>query len=213
MVKIFSEKTRDLVIEASKTKNIKQIAEALGLKYSTLQRYVSEWRGQGHKIYGDKTPQIGEIRKRVPDAVGNTKWIFTDKGWRPLRVHNYEQHYGPIPVNTVMQFRDGDRDNCEPENLYLSTRQNIAINSEHNGRPSLTKKLNKKNIEGNWVRTIKEDEPAMIKPHEAPSAGIRIDSRTIVYPKKERPVEELIKVFGNRQERIKNDFKKHVSQF
>lgn len=213
MVKIYSDETRDQVIEASKKKSIKEIAEDMGLKYSTLQRYVSEWRGQGYKIYGDKTPQVGEIRSRVPDKVGNTKWIFTDKGWRPLRVHNYEKHYGPVPPKTIIQFRDGDRDNCEPENLYVNTRQNIAINSENNGRPSLTKKLNKKNIEGNWVKTIKEDAPAIIKPREAPSAGIRIDIRTIVYPKKERPIEELQAVFGNRQERIKNDFRKHSSQF
>jgi hypothetical protein len=45
----------------------------------------------------------------------------------------WEQHYGKIPKGCNIQFQDGNRQNCDIENLYMISRENQAReNSIHN---------------------------------------------------------------------------------
>lgn len=45
----------------------------------------------------------------------------------------WEQHHGPIPRGSNVQFRDGNRQNCDISNLYLISREDqMKHNSYHN---------------------------------------------------------------------------------
>ena len=45
----------------------------------------------------------------------------------------WEQHNGPIPKGSVVSFKDGNRLNCDIDNLFLTTQEEIMLrNSLHN---------------------------------------------------------------------------------
>jgi len=49
--------------------------------------------------------------------------------WRLKSRHNYEQAYGPIPPAHIITYKDGDKTNCDPENLeLLSMHTNARMN-------------------------------------------------------------------------------------
>lgn len=55
-----------------------------------------------------------EIKVPIPNVAKKTKTRFMHKQrWV------YEQHFGPIPDGYVVSFRDGNRENFDPENLML----------------------------------------------------------------------------------------------
>lgn len=45
----------------------------------------------------------------------------------------WENIYGEIPIGSNIQFKDGDRLNCNPENLYLIGRRDQALVNKHGG--------------------------------------------------------------------------------
>ena len=58
--------------------------------------------------------------------------------WPFLQRHLWRQIYGPIPAGHAVTFIDGDRTNCNPDNLKLiSRRELMARNSVHNLPPEL----------------------------------------------------------------------------
>lgn len=84
---------------------------------------------QNWKPIGTVLPDAeGYLRLKVRDAVhgkeatgfGNTKV------WPLLRRHVWEQHFGAIPKGYVIAFKDGWRQNCEPENLECISRTELA---------------------------------------------------------------------------------------
>ena len=52
--------------------------------------------------------------------------------YKHKHVHVWEQIHGPVPKGHVVAFIDGDKLNCEPENLMLITRQVLLILNLHN---------------------------------------------------------------------------------
>lgn len=61
-------------------------------------------------------------------------WIRLELGkWRQLHTHTWEQANRPInPKTEMVKFKDGNRDNCLLENLYLSDRrENMRANTIH----------------------------------------------------------------------------------
>ena len=45
----------------------------------------------------------------------------------------WEQHNGPIPKGSVVSFKDGNKLNCDIDNLFLTTQEEIMLrNSLHN---------------------------------------------------------------------------------
>lgn len=78
----------------------------------------------------------------VPDTEGYLKKKIGDPNrWKYLHRLTWEEHYGPIPRGLIVGFKDGDRTNCQIENLYLKDHAEHAVmttlhlQSEH---PELT---------------------------------------------------------------------------
>ena len=64
--------------------------------------------------------RLVEIKVPIPNPVKKTKTRFMHKQrWV------YEQHFGPIPDGYVVSFRDGNRENFDPENLMLLSKAEI----------------------------------------------------------------------------------------
>lgn len=55
------------------------------------------------------------VHGKEPSGFGNTKV------WPLLARHVYEKHFGPIPPQHLVTYKDGDRSNCAPENLVLKS--------------------------------------------------------------------------------------------
>ncbi len=53
--------------------------------------------------------------------------VAEPKTWRSVHVLNWEQVHGPVPEGHALIFKDGDRTNCEVDNLLLVTRGELAI--------------------------------------------------------------------------------------
>lgn len=65
---------------------------------------------------------------------GYAKLKIAEPGvWMSLHQHIYQQHHGPIPANSFVHFKDGNRSNFDINNLELFDRvQNMKQNSIHN---------------------------------------------------------------------------------
>jgi hypothetical protein len=55
--------------------------------------------------------------------------------WRRLHRVVWEATHGPVPRGALVTFRDGDADNCAPENLVLTTRQDIMRQHTYHNYP------------------------------------------------------------------------------
>lgn len=84
---------------------------------------------KGHKPYN--TGKDGEIRWRR-----NPGYYFiriAEKNWQFLHRYNWEQKNGPVPAGHNVVFADGNRRNCETENLEcISNADLVKRNSIHN---------------------------------------------------------------------------------
>ena len=47
--------------------------------------------------------------------------------WKQLHIIRWEEAHGPIPEGCVVIFKDGDRQNCDLENLTMVTRGELAV--------------------------------------------------------------------------------------
>lgn len=71
-------------------------------------------------IYG------GHLWCYVPDN-GYVRGQFKlAEGRKTLHRELYKEHHGPIPADGVVRFRDGNENNLDPANLYLSTRNELV---------------------------------------------------------------------------------------
>ena len=76
--------------------------------------------------------KVREHRRGEHTGFGNTKI------WPLLQRHTWEQHRGPIPPGHAVTFKDGDRQNCDIDNLELLTRGDLMRrNTIHNYPPEL----------------------------------------------------------------------------
>lgn len=64
-------------------------------------------------------PQGGFILIKVTEKNPYTGYSTR---YKPKHIHVYEQVYGPVPPKKVVAFKDGDKLNCDPENLMLLDR-------------------------------------------------------------------------------------------
>lgn len=82
----------------------------------------------GHMPHNHKP--VGSMRKQV-DGYWYIK-VKEPKKWVALHQHNWIKENGPIPEGKFLKFKDGNIDNCEPQNLYLSDRKsNMKDNTIH----------------------------------------------------------------------------------
>jgi hypothetical protein len=49
----------------------------------------------------------------------------------------WEQHNGPIPKGSVVSFKDGNRLNCDIDNLFLTTQEDIMLRNSLHNHPEL----------------------------------------------------------------------------
>jgi hypothetical protein len=59
------------------------------------------------------------------------KWIRISKAnWKMLHVYNWEKVYGPLPEGYILVFKDGDKMNCDVNNVEkITLQENMRRNS------------------------------------------------------------------------------------
>jgi len=73
---------------------------------------------------------IGSVRKQI-DGYWYIK-VEEPKKWVALHQYNWMKENGPIPKGKFLKFKDGNPNNCEPSNMYLSDRaSNMKDNTIH----------------------------------------------------------------------------------
>lgn len=77
------------------------------------------------------------------------KWTGRKTTYMHKHRHVWEEHNGPVPAGKVVCFRDGNKQNCAIENLYLLTRDELLC-------------LNRKGMHG-YPAEIKDSVVAMVK--------------------------------------------------
>ena len=78
----------------------------------------------------------GYLEKKITDT-GNTLHDY-----QALHRLTWIEEYGPIPDGHCIIFRDGNRENIEPENLECISREELAIrNSIHNYPPDVVSNI------------------------------------------------------------------------
>lgn len=88
----------------------------------------------GHLPHNHKP--VGSVRKQV-DGYWYIK-VEEPKKWVALHQKNWIEVNGPIPEGKFLKFRDGNLDNCDASNLYLSDRaNNMKDNTIHRYPPEL----------------------------------------------------------------------------
>lgn len=72
--------------------------------------------------------KVGSISKRKDSSGWYYFWIKLESGkWVLYHRHLWEQKHGPIPEGYNVQFKDGDRENVDIDNLFLIEKKNQVI--------------------------------------------------------------------------------------
>ena len=82
-------------------------------------------------------PKDGFILIKVPER--NPYTGFPTR-YKHKHVYVYEQEHGPVPEGMVVALIDGDKTNCEPENLMLISRATL-LNLNQLGYKDMPDKL------------------------------------------------------------------------
>lgn len=69
---------------------------------------------------------VGSVRTDKKDGYIYKKVAEPNK-WRLLHVLNWEAVHGPLPPGHALIFKDRNRTNCDPDNLILVTRGELAV--------------------------------------------------------------------------------------
>lgn len=69
---------------------------------------------------------VGSLRIDKKDGFTYKKIAEPNK-WKMLHVINWEAVHGPVPPGHALIFKDRDRTNCDPDNLILVTRGELAV--------------------------------------------------------------------------------------
>lgn len=96
-----------------------------GLKGICAQGSEKGWFKKGHTPKNHKP--VGSERISV-DGYVYIK-IKEPRTWVLKHVHVYERHHGPIPQGMIVTFKDGNKQNCNIENLLLMNRSESMIMS------------------------------------------------------------------------------------
>lgn len=85
---------------------------------------------KGHVPHNAKAKD-GVISIRKDPTGVKYKWVRVSLGnWQLLHRVIWEKAYGPIPKGHIVRFKDGDRMNCQLNNLELiSMRKNVILNA------------------------------------------------------------------------------------
>lgn len=108
----------------NKGKKMTEWMSKAGIKASAKTRFKKGNTPNNYRPVGsERIAKDGYIEIKVADP---NKWEMKHRSV-------YKQHYGPIPRGKLVKFKDGNRLNIVPENLYLSDRkENMQANTYHN---------------------------------------------------------------------------------
>lgn len=112
-----------------------------GNKGKKLEEYITDpehlaYVRERNKIGGFKPGNIPANLKQIGDiVVGKHGYLIRKKQmkgtqwerWEFLHVATWEEHNGPVPDGMVVTFKDGDRSNCDIDNLMLVTKGENCI--------------------------------------------------------------------------------------
>lgn len=99
--------------------------KAVTMSQELRERVKHTWFESGHKPHNTKFDGYERISED-----GYREVRISEGNFEFLHRKNWEDVYGPIPEGYIVVFRDGDRLNCESENLELITRkENMKRNS------------------------------------------------------------------------------------
>lgn len=120
---------------------------------------------------GKSMPTVGRMAETQfkkgnrPATAGNVGDVAEIKGgylkikiaepnkWKLLNRHNWEKAHGPVPKGFALKYKDGDRRNCQIENLELISHKDLmAENTLHNYPEEIVKTLQ---TQGLLTRAIK----------------------------------------------------------
>jgi len=100
----------------------------------TIERTKATRFAPGHTPYNsleDHHISLREDRRRGTSYY----YIRLSPGeWVPLHRFIWELDFGSIPDGFIVQFKDDDTTNCDPENLYLITKAEHAVINKKGGR-------------------------------------------------------------------------------
>ena len=100
--------------------------------------------------------QVGEERINVHGCV-EVKTKDCLRGWEQKHRVIWEQHNGVIPKGCNIQFKDGNRQNCDIENLYMISRENqVRENSIHNYPEDVKKAIRTVNKLSRTIKNIRK---------------------------------------------------------
>jgi hypothetical protein len=217
----------------------KDIASHIGVTVVALRRQCVVWREKGEIITSlRKTDPIGTIKTYSYKDGHQEKHIKSESGkWVNLCAYNYKKYHGEIPDGFRIKFNDGSSLNCEPENLSIVTIgeyfSGMASKKHANSRNVATKNKPKKirmprvvkpstrgttsqkkkpGTDANWTQRHLLESKEMKIPEAPKGFGIRIDSRTIVFPKNaDTNVEALRTKYIKNYDSIKEEIKSYAS--
>ena len=99
----------------NKGKRLDEFMSAESIAHTLPTRFQAGHRPHNWREVGSEyTRADGYVYVRTPD------------GFRPKNRLVWEQAHGPIPEGYVVAYKDGDRQNCQLDNLYLVSRQDWA---------------------------------------------------------------------------------------
>lgn len=100
----------------------------------------------------------GFLRIKVREGMKGEAYGFGNtKIWPLLNRHVWEQHNGPIPPSHAVVFKDGDRANCDIDNLEcISRRDLMRRNTVHNLPKPLVEVIQLRGALNRRIRSLNE---------------------------------------------------------
>lgn len=145
--KVYPDEVRDFIFENYKgtavNEMVKAVNEKFGLEYSYEQirglyrrnKLVSGTRGNNSGCYkkGNAPHNTLPVGSVIKDTYGYWKRKVCDNPheWVFLHREIWEEANGPIPKNSIVIFKDGNKDNYQLDNLMCITqRENQILNKK-----------------------------------------------------------------------------------
>ena len=208
----------------------KEIADYIGVKVVALRKQCVSWRSEEVEIPSLKYREPkGKIVQRMMPSGKERPYIKIDdkSGWAPLLNNAYETATGEIiPEDKVAYPKDGNYNNTDPKNIALRQigsyvrPEGYVHPSKGKKMPQLSKERAKSAIprtrtshkkkpgtDPNWTQEHLFEKKKIKIPEPPKGSGIRIDSRTVVYPKNvNADVNDLRAKFSRNIVSIKSQF-------
>lgn len=190
----YGDDKKQYVIDNAGKMSVAQFAVWLGVSVDAFWKIYRRWNRDG--LMPSLRYDHHEIGAKIKRPAGHWE-IKTENGWERLNRYTYRTLVGEIPEGYQVILLDGNYDNCEdPKNLILLNNdqklvrmQGLAKHKQDSfkektklpgGRTSHKKKAG---TDANWTQKHLQAVTKMVIPPPPTGNGIKIDSRTTVYPK------------------------------